>query len=166
MLYFNLRSLKMADIGAKFKSFLEENGKPQDSYDLVLPLSKYRAFLKDEGLTEAEVKKFEEVSTEITSGLYQKGAEILEAKVKDAIKEGADKDTIRTKTSKVKVTLPDNGMRVMTMKALQYTNNPQKPGEKIPMYAHVRDDIAVKGCINKDLVTATEEKFKKLFEDL
>ena len=156
----------MADIGAKFKSFLEENGKPQDSYDLVLPLSKYRVFLKDEGLTEAEVKKFEEVSTEVTTGLYMKCAEILEAKVKDSIKEGADKDTVRANTAKLKITLADNGMRVMTMKPLQYTNNPQKTGEKIPLYARVNDDIAVKGCIDKPLVLATEEKFRKLFENL
>jgi len=153
----------MAEVGAKFKSFLEENSTPQGDYDGVLTLNKFREFEKSEGFTEAEVKKLEEFQTEFTTGMYSYATGILGSKVDDAKKEGAStREEFAEQEAKVKVNMPNGGSVVVTAVPFTLHNNPQNPdGKKIVKYATITMNAKLKKTIEADVVKSTEAYFKE-----
>lgn len=153
----------MAEVGAKFKAFLEENSTPQGEYDGVLTLNKLREFEKSEGFTESEVKKIEEFQTEFTTGMYSYVTSILGSKVDDAKKEGAStREDFAEQKATIKVNMPNGGMVTATAVPFTLHNNPQnQDGKKIIKYASITMNAKLKKTIEADVVKSTEAYFKE-----
>lgn len=148
--------------GEKFLSYLNENAKPQDSYDWVLPASKVKAFWKQEGLTDVEIDKFTGLLGEMNTGSIRRNGDILESKINDGKKDKITAEDAAKLKVEGKYVLPGGaGQAEITSKNAKISQNIQDRSKVIVKTPAHTINMKLKSTMDKDVVEEMEAKFKE-----